>query len=351
MNENLKRNFIDIEPYVAGEQPKKADFIKLNANENPYPPSPKCKEALESLEYGKLRKYPDASGRILREVLGKYYGFSEDEVFVGNGSDDVLALSFRAFFNSGKKILFPDITYSFYPVWCKLMNIPFETVNVNDKFEINPEMYSDCGGVVIPNPNAPTSLSMGEKEIRKVIENNKDSIVIIDEAYVDFSEYTAIDLVHEYDNLLVTQTMSKSRSLAGMRIGMAFGQKHLISVLSSVRDSFNSYPLDTAAQALAIASVEDDEYFKNTVQKIKNTRDENIEKLKSLGFTVLRSSTNFIFCTHEKYKAKDIMEYLKTKDIYVRYFNKTRIDNYLRITVGTDDEMEMLINALEGLIK
>lgn len=348
MNSSLKKNFIGIKPYVAGEQPKTGKFIKLNANENPYPPSPLVLKAIKDFDYGELKKYPDSNALELRKIIAGRYGLNENEVFAGNGSDDVLALSFRAFFNSGKEILYPDITYSFYPVWCALLEIPYRTVPVGEDFRIDPDDYAaPNGGVVIANPNAPTSIGEGKDFIRKILDNNRDVVVIVDEAYVDFSDCTCIDLIHEYDNLLVVQTMSKSRSLAGMRVGMAFGNKELISVLFAVKDSYNSYPLDSLAQCAAAASFKDEDYFKFALAKIMVTREKTSEKLQSLGFTVIKSSTNFIFCKHEKYAAKDILEYLKQKGIYVRYFDLPRISDYLRITVGTEDEMKLLTDELE----
>ncbi len=352
MDKPWKKNLISITPYVAGEQPKIADAIKLNANENPYPPSPKVAEAIHNFDASSLKKYPDATASGLRRKIAEHFGLTPDCVFAGNGSDDVLALSFRAFFNSGKPILYPDITYSFYPVWCDLLDIPYETIPVDDNFKIDPDDYSSPnGGVVIPNPNAPTSIGEGREFVEKLLEENRDVIVIIDEAYVDFSNYSAVELIKKYDNLLVVQTTSKSRSLAGMRVGMAMGNPELIAVLEAVKDSYNSYPLDSVAQAAAEASFDDDEYFRSTVEKVKLTRDRSIQRLEKLGFTCAESGTNFIFCTHEKYKAKEIFEHLKTKGVFIRYFKLPRIDNHLRITVGTDAEMDRLFTELEAFIK
>lgn len=348
MEKPWKKNLLSIKPYVAGEQPKMGSFIKLNANENPYPPSPKVFEAISGFDPSALKKYPDADANGLKKALAERNGLSPEQVFVGNGSDDVLALAFRAFFNSDKPIFYPDITYSFYPVWCDLLKIPYKTIPVNDDFRIIPEDYiPENGGVVIPNPNAPTSIGEGREFVEKLLKYNPDSVVIIDEAYADFGKYSAVELISEYDNLLVVQTMSKSRSLAGLRVGTAFGNTELISVLEAVKNSYNSYPLDSIAQAAAAASVADEEYFRTTVSKVVATRDNTSEKLRSLGFNVLESSTNFIFCSHSSRKAKDIFEYLKKKGIYVRYFALPRIDNFLRITVGTDEEMDALISQLE----
>ena len=315
-------NLIKIEPYVAGEQPNKTDFIKLNANENPYPPAPGVLRAIEQFRGGSLKKYPDANAKPLADALAKRFGLQRENVFVGNGSDDVLALCFRAFFNSDKPVIYPDITYSFYPVWCEMLHIPFETIPVDDSFNINAADYK--------RPN---------------------SVVISDEAYVDFGGTSSVPLLKEYENLVVVQTFSKSRSMAGMRIGYALGNKEIISALFAAKDSYNSYPLDSVAIAAGVASVEDEEYFRATVQKVVATRRRLTEELRAMGFDVADSSTNFLFAEHPKYRAKDIQEYLKTRDIYVRYFSKKRIDNRLRITIGTDEEIDALISALRGYIK
>ncbi len=345
-------NLIDIEPYVAGEQPNKTDFIKLNANENPYPPSPAVVRAIARFSGEGLKKYPDANAKPLAEAIAKRAGLSRENVFVGNGSDDVLALSFRAFFNSDKPIIFPDITYSFYPVWCDMLRIPFETIPVDEEFNINAADYArPNGGVVIANPNAPTSIGRGLDFIRAILDANPDSVVIVDEAYVDFGGVSAVPLLSEYENLVVTQTFSKSRSMAGMRIGFALGNKEIISALFAAKDSYNSYPMDSVAIAAGVASVEDEEYFRATIAKVCATRARLTEELRALGFDVKDSSANFVFAEHSTRRAKDICEYLKTRDIYVRYFSKPRIDNRLRITVGTDEEIDALISALRDFIK
>ena len=345
-------NLIKIEPYVAGEQPNKTDFIKLNANENPYPPSPNVIKAINDFAAGGLKKYPSANAVPLVAAIAKREGLNPENVFVGNGTDDVLSLAFRAFFNSDKPIIFPDITYSFNTVWCDILNIPYETVPVDDDFNINPDDYArENGGVVLANPNAPTSIGRDLDFIRKILDNNPDSVVIVDEAYVDFGGTTAIPLLKEYDNLLITRTFSKSRSLAGMRLGWAMGGEELISALYATKDSMNSYPVDSIAQAAGIAAIEDEEYFQSTLKKVMTTRDRLTAELRKMGFVLPDSSTNFVFASHPKYSAKDIFEYLKTKDIYVRWFNKPRIDNRLRITVGSDSDTDMLINALKQFIK
>ena len=349
---NWKNNLRKIEPYVPGEQSKDKDIVKINANENPYPPSPKAIEALKSFNADSLRFYPSANATPLKEALAKYYGVEVDNIFLGNGSDDVLALSFQAFFNSDKPIAYPDITYSFYPVWCDLLKIPFKTYPLDDDFRINVEDYKEeNGGVVIPNPNAPTSLCEGEEFIRTLLDYNQDSVVIIDEAYVDFGGYSSVQLTKEYDNLLVTGTFSKSRSLAGLRIGFAIGSKELINVLEAVKNSYNSYTIDSLSIAAGIASIGDDDYFKNTINKVIATRKKVTAELEKLGFTVFDSKTNFLFVTHKSYSSKEIFEYLKTKKVFIRYFNLPRIDNYLRITVGTEDEMSAFLSELKNYVK
>lgn len=354
MTEKLwRKNLINITPYVAGEQPKDREIIKLNANENPYPPSAAVQEILKRKNAEDLRKYPNADAAVLRKALADRYGVKPENVFCGNGSDDVLATAFRAFFNSDKPILYPDITYSFYPVWCELLKIPYKTKPVDGDFQIDvKDYYEENGGVVIANPNAPTSISLKKERISELLEHNRDCIVIIDEAYADFgkSGCSCVDLIDRYDNLVVTQTFSKSRSMAGMRIGMAFANAELISYMQAVKDSYNSYPLDQLAIETAAASLADEEYFKLTVEKIKRTRDEGKEILRSMGFKVMDSDTNFLFVSHPQFAAKDIFEYLKTKDIYIRYFNKPVIDSWLRITVGTDEQMKMMYDEIGRFI-
>lgn len=344
-------NLIKIEPYVAGEQPNKTDFIKLNANENPYPPSPAVIRAIERFNSAELKKYPNADATPLAEAIAGRAGLKRENVFVGNGSDDVLALCFRAFFNSRKPVIYPDITYSFYPVWCDMLKIPYETIPVDAEFNINAEDYArENGGVVIANPNAPTSIGRGLDFIRRILDLNRDSVVIVDEAYVDFGGTSALPLLREYENLVITQTFSKSRSMAGMRIGCALAGRELISALYAAKDSYNSYPLDSVAIEAGAASVADEEYFNSTLKKVIATRERLAAALREMGFSLPDSSTNFLFAEHSRYSAKDICEFLKTRDIYVRYFSKPRIDNRLRITIGTDAEIDALIAALHEFI-
>ena len=349
---SYKDNLIKIEPYVAGEQPNKTDFIKLNANENPYPPTPEAIKAINNFNGENLRKYPSANAVELVKTIAEYHGLKPENVFAGNGTDDVLSLCFRAFFNSNKPILFPDITYSFNTVWCEILRIPFEQVRVDENYNINPADYRrENGGIVIANPNAPTSIGRDLDFIREILDENRNVVVIVDEAYVDFGGITAIPLLKEYDNLVITRTFSKSRSMAGMRIGYAMGSADAVEAIYAAKDCMNSYPVDSVAQAAAIASFKDEKYFRETLAKLIKTRDNVTEKMRAMGFNIPDSSTNFIFPEHKKIPAKEIFEYLKSKDIYVRWFNKPRIDNRLRITIGTDEDMEKMINALEEFLK
>lgn len=340
-----------IQPYVAGEQSKNPNIIKLNANENPYPPSPKVKQVLSSFNTDNLRKYPASDALELKIALSKAYNINENQIFMGNGSDDVLALCFQAFFCSNKPILFPDLTYSFYPVWCSLFKTPYKNIPLDENFRINPDDYKEeNGGVILPNPNAPTGIYENLDFIEKILNNNTDSIVIIDEAYIDFGGQSAISLLDKYENLVIVQTMSKSRSLAGLRVGYAFASAELISVLDAVKNSYNSYTMDSVTISAAAASLADDEYFKDTCSKIINTRQKTIKALENLGFDVVPSMANFVLATHKSVKAINIFEQLKKQDIFVRYFKIPRIDNYLRITIGTDDEMNKLFYALKNLL-
>lgn len=349
MDKLWTENLRDIEPYVPGEQSSDKDIIKLNANENPYPPSPKALEAMKNFDIAELKKYPNANSAPLKAALADYYNVDMKNVFVGNGSDDVIAIAFQALFNSNLPIAYPDLTYSFYPVWCRLFGIPFKTYPVDDAFRINPEDYKEKnGGVVIPNPNAPTSIGEGPDFVRKIMEYNRDSVVIIDEAYVDFGGVSSIPLISEYENLLVTGTFSKSRSLAGLRIGFAIGSERLVSVLEAVKNSYNSYTVDSLSIEIGRASVLDDAYFKDTCRKIINTRQRVADELRALGFSLPDSSANFLFVTHDKLSMKKMFEYLKEKKVFIRYFAIPRIDNYVRITVGTDDEMDVLLKEIRG---
>lgn len=339
-----------VEPYVPGEQPKENDIIKLNTNENPYPPSPNAVKALEHFDTNKMRLYPDPDSQILVEALAERYGLKSSQVFVGVGSDDVLSMAFMTFFNSDKPVLFPDITYSFYDVWADVYRIPYKQIPLDENFRINPDDYCcENGGIIFPNPNAPTGVLEDLSMIEKIIKSNLDSIVIIDEAYIDFGGESCLPLIEKYDNLLVVQTFSKSRSMAGMRIGFAMGNEKLIKYMNDVKFSVNSYTMNPVTQICGAESVKDEVYFKKTVDKIIATREDAKIKLKNLGFNFPDSKSNFIFASHNTKPANEIFEELKKRKIFVRYWNKPRISNYLRITVGTPEEMTSLLNALEEI--
>lgn len=347
-----EENVRKVVPYTPGEQPKRDKMIKLNTNENPYPPAPGVEKVLHQMNADDLRRYPDPEARVLVKVLAEYYKVAPEQVFVGVGSDDVLAMSFLTFFNSDKPILFPDITYSFYDVWADLYRIPYECQPLDDNFNICIEDYKkECGGIIIPNPNAPTGVAMELSQIEEILKSNPDVIVIIDEAYIDFGAASAISLLSKYENLLVVQTFSKSRSLAGMRIGYAIGSPKLIKYLNDVKYSFNSYTMDMTTLAVGVEAVKDDLYFQETLQKVIATRERVKLELKELGFIFPDSQSNFIFASHPEYSAKELFEVLKQADIFVRYFNKPRIDNYLRISIGTDAEMDELIAFLKKYMK
>ena len=340
-----------IDPYVPGEQPKLKNFIKLNANENPYPPSPKAIEAIKNFNGSSLKLYPDSNATKLKESLAKYHGVKKENIFLGNGSDDLLAIAFMSFFNSDKPVLFPDITYTFYKVWCSLFSIPYENPALKEDFSIDADDYKKPnGGVIIPSPNAPTGLFQGLDFIRKILENNPDSIVIIDEAYVDFGAESALPLLKEFGNLVIARTFSKSRSMAGLRIGYAVASEELINTMEAVKNSYNSYTVDAITIEAATASVEDDEYFLETTAKVIATRERTSEELKNLGFNVYPSKTNFVLAEHNEKSAKFIFEALKEKNIFIRYFSLPRIDNCLRITIGTDEEMDAMINAMKEIL-
>lgn len=344
--ENVKK----VVPYVPGEQPK-TKVIKLNTNENPYPPSPKVSEALKHFDIDSLRLYPDVNAGELGEKLAEVYGVDKDQVFVGVGSDDVLAVAFLTFFASGKKVLFPDITYSFYDVWADLYGIPYEFVPLDDNFRIKKEdYYKDNGGIVIPNPNAPTGVEKSVEDLEDIIKANRNQVVIIDEAYIDFGGKSVLPLIEKYDNLLVVQTFSKSRCMAGARIGMAFGSKKLIKYMNDVKFSINSYTMNRLTVAAGTAMLEEQAYFEETCAKVIATRERVKKELKELGFSFPDSKSNFIFATHKSVPAKEIFEAAKAAGIYVRWWGKARIDNYLRISIGTDEEMDSFISFLKDYL-
>ncbi len=346
-----EENIRKVVPYTPGEQPNVSNMIKLNTNENPYPPSPCVRQALEKMSEEQFRLYPDPASSVLVNALAECYHRPEEQFFVGVGSDDVLAMAFQTFFNSDKPILFPDITYSFYPVWADLFRIPYKCPLLDSEFRIVKEDYlKENGGIIFPNPNAPTGLYMELSEVEEIIRNNPNVIVIVDEAYVDFAGRSAMELVDWYENLLVIQTFSKSRSMAGMRIGFAVGNPVLIKYLNDVKYSFNSYTMSQAALILGTAAVKDKDYFKDTCRKIVATRERVKKELAALGFHFPDSGANFIFAAHETCPAEELFEALKKQQIYVRYFDAPRICDYLRITVGTDEQMDALLTFLREYI-
>ncbi len=345
-----EQNIRKVVPYVAGEQPTDTNIIKLNTNENPYGPSPKVQELADHMDSDVLKKYPDQTAGDLVRAIADYHGFKPEEVFVGVGSDDVLAMCFMTFFNSDKPVLFPDITYSFYPVWAEMLRINYKTLPLDENFCIRPEDYNEPnGGVIFPNPNAPTAVLMGRDKVEEIISSNKDSIVIVDEAYIDFAEEgsSVIDLTRKYDNLIVVRTFSKSRSLAGLRIGYAVANEKLIKFINDVKYSYNSYTMNTPSIVLGTASIEDDEYFKEKVEAIKKTREWFTEELKKLGFRVLPSSANFVFASPGTKTAEEVFEEAKKRGIYVRFWNKPIIKDFLRITIGLDEEMKKVVDFLK----
>ena len=345
---NWEDNVRKVIPYVPGEQPNKEHMIKLNTNENPYTPAPAVENVLRDFQTDRLRLYPDPTVGKLVEAIAEYYHVDKNQVFVGVGSDDVLAMIFMTFFNSKKPILFPDITYSFYEVWADLFRVPYERIALDEQFFIHPANYKkENGGVIFPNPNAPTGELLPLAQVEEIIKANSDVIVVVDEAYIDFGGESALSLIDKYDNLIVVQTFSKSRSMAGARIGFAISNPTVIKYLTDVKYSYNSYTMDALTIESATAAIKDKEYFERTTAKIIATREWTKTKLKELGFIFGDSKSNFIFATHPNVAAKELFVALKEADIYVRYFSKPeRINNYLRISIGTDEEMQSLIDFL-----
>ena len=349
---NWRENVRKVIPYVPGEQPNKPGMIKLNTNENPYPPAPGVQKVLDEFQADSLRLYPDPAVSELTECLAEYYGVEKNQVFVGVGSDDVLAMAFMTFFNSEKPILFPDISYSFYSVWAEEFRIPYRRPALDENFKlVKEDYYQENGGIIFPNPNAPTAIYESLENIEDILRHNQDVVVIVDEAYIDFGGQSALPLIEKYDNLLVVQTFSKSRSMAGMRIGFAIGNQELIRYLNDVKYSFNSYTMNRTSICCGVEAVKDDAYFKETTEKIIETREWAEEELTKLGFSFTDSKANFVFATHKDVPAKEIFQALREADIYVRYFNAPRIDNYLRITIGTKGEMERLFEFLRIYLK
>lgn len=349
---NWEENIRKVVPYVPGEQPKKQNIIKLNTNENPYPPALGVAEAVKSVDIDRLRMYPDPLVTDLVEAIASNYQVKNEQVFVGVGSDDVLAMIFMTFFNSKKPILFPDITYSFYDVWADMLRIPYEQIPLDENFKIRPEDYSrENGGVIFPNPNAPTGELMNLAQIEEIIQANPDVIVVVDEAYIDFGGVSALPLIDKYDNVIVVQTFSKSRSMAGSRIGFAISNPTLIKYLNDVKYSFNSYTMDTITIAAGTAAMRDLAYFEMTRDKIIQTREWTKQELKRLGFVFGDSKSNFIFAMHPDVSGVALFEALREHDIFVRHFsNPARINEYLRITIGTDEQMKTFIAFLEDYL-
>lgn len=350
MSKFFSQNIKGIEPYVPGEQPRDKKYIKLNTNECPYPPSPRVEDVIKNYSISDFRLYPDPNVTALKQEIADLYGVGVNQVFVGNGSDEVLAMSFMAFFDNDKAIRFPDITYSFYKVYAKIFGVPIKLVKVDEQFRLPIEkFYNSEGGVIFPNPNAPTGIAIELSDIENILSNNKDNVVIVDEAYIDFGGCSAIELLPKYDNLLVVQTFSKSRAMAGARVGYAIGSAELISGLEMVKNSFNSYTIGGVSQKIAVASLKDVEYNNDIKEKIIETREWTKNSLEKLGFSCLPSKANFLFATHESRDAETIFNYLKENGVLVRYFKQDRIDNYLRITIGTDNEMKKLVELLSNI--
>ena len=348
-----------VEPYVAGEQPKDPNIIKLNTNECPYPPAPGVRKALEEMaaQPERFRLYPDPDAQDLTDAIASFYGIDSDRIFVGVGSDDVLALCFLTFFTGGNEILFPDVTYSFYPVWASLFGIPVRQIPLTSAFTIDPYEYIPSltkkanSGIIFPNPNAPTGVEEPLRLIERIVRGNPDSVVIVDEAYIDFGGISALPLTKEYDNLLVVQTFSKSRSMAGARIGFAMGDPRLIRYLKDVKFSFNSYTMNLPSIRTGKAAVEDRAYFDATRQKIIDTRERFKEDLASMGFVFPDSKTNFVFASHPKVSGKTLFTQLRARGIVVRHWDKPRISEYLRITIGTDAQMKAVTDALADILR
>lgn len=351
MNKYWSRLAAGIEPYIPGEQPKDRKYIKLNTNESPYGPSPRVLEALREALDDSLRLYPDPTCDMLISAAAESYGLEKEQIFAGNGSDEVLAFSFMAFFDPGRTIVFPNITYSFYPVYASLFKLDYVTTPLDSEFNIPSEqMMQSSGGIILANPNAPTGKALPLAKIREVLEGNPDVVVIVDEAYIDYGGETAVSLIKDYHNLLVIQTFSKSRALAGMRIGFAFGDSELIKALNSVKNSFNSYTLDRLAIIAGTAALKDPGYYRGTTARVVTTREKFTRELRKRNFSVADSSANFVFASHCRVSGEHIFSALREKGILVRHFRKPLIENHLRISIGTDEEMEAVISALDDIV-
>lgn len=351
MSQYWSRFVHDLVPYVPGEQPKMANLVKLNTNENPYGPSPEVLAAMQAELGDSLRLYPDPDSDRLKSAIADFYRIDKACVFVGNGSDEVLAHVFYGLLKHDQPVLFPDITYSFYPVYCGLYDIASRQVPLDDGFAINPDDYRQPnGGIIFPNPNAPTGMALPLSAIEVMLQQNSESLVVVDEAYIDFGGDTAVPLVEKYPNLLVTQTLSKSRSLAGLRVGFAIGQPHLLEALERVKNSFNSYPLDRVAEAGAVAAMQDRGYFEQTCQAVISSREQLVAAMTQLGFEVLPSAANFVFARHPAHDGAQLAAALRERGIIVRHFNKPRIDRFLRITIGTAEQNQALLGALQEML-
>ncbi|MBX2838795.1 MAG: histidinol-phosphate transaminase [Gammaproteobacteria bacterium] len=336
-----------LHPYVPGEQRADPEVIKLNTNENPYPPCIGVQNAIREIDHHVLRKYPDPESTTLRQALARYHDVSIEQVYVGNGSDEILGFAFMAFFTD-QPLQYPSVSYSFYPVYCDLFGIEKHPVELSENFAIVPERFKvGLGGIVFPNPNAPTGMALSLEQIELLVTTHADSVVLIDEAYADFGSQSAIGLIHKYNNLVVTRTFSKGRSLAGLRIGAVFAHPDLIEGIKRVKNSFNSYPLDSVAQGAAVASLEDEVYYQRTIQLILNTRKRTVEALEQRQFRVLNSAANFIFVSPGKADAKSLFDYLANKNILVRHWNNALLKDWIRITIGTDSDMDRLVNAID----
>ena len=353
INPKLLINIRQVTPYTPGEQPQNK-VMKLNTNENPYPPAPSVQRVFEQLDAERLRLYPDPNSQDLIEALAKTYRVSKEQVFVGVGSDDILALCFLTFFNSKKPILFPNITYSFYKVWAELYNIPYRCPSLQEDFTLNPVDYTrENGGIIFPNPNAPTGIYEGLERVEEIVKANPDVVVIVDEAYVDFaiSKASAISLVEKYDNLMVVQTFSKSRSMAGVRIGYAIANPTLIGFLNDVKASFNSYTMNLTSLLCGVAALQEEVYFKEQIEKVITTREWTKAELEKLGFEFPNSRGNFIFARHPDFAGIELFQKLRAQQIFVRHWDKEEIKDYLRITIGTQEEMEIFIATLREILR
>lgn len=351
MNNAWESNVRKVVPYVPGEQPKESGIVKLNTNENPYPPAPGVRKILDETEISDLRLYPSPDAEVLIKAIADRYGLKTSQVFVGVGSDDVISMAFLTFFNSEKPVLFPDITYSFYDVWADVYRIPYRTMPLREDLTIDPADYmTENGGIIFPNPNAPTGVLESVEMIEDIVKANPDSVVMIDEAYIDFGGKSCLPLIERYDNLLVIQTYSKSRSMAGMRIGFAMGNEKLIKYMNDVKFSVNSYTMNTLSQVCGAESMKDEEYFRSAVERIIATRERSKKRLTELGFTFPDSMSNFIFAHPKNKSAQYVFEELKKRKIYVRFWDKPVIRDYLRISIGTDEEMDKLFAALEEIL-